>query len=294
MSFFSRKPDVVGINRRNVELVYAHNPRTHYRFADDKVLTKQTLLAAGVPVLETWAICEGLDQVPATLDRIRDAAQFVIKPASSSGGQGIVVIAEALGSGRWRKPSGAEIDVDDLRQHLASIVFGAFGDDLGDRAFVEPRLRTHPMLDVLWTEGLCDVRVITLHGEPLMAMLRVPTKRSDGRANLHQGALGLALDLECGRVFRAVDRGESIEKHPDSGQMLLGLTLPSWPVILDVAQRAARAIPLGYLGVDLVLDEEGRAFVLEVNARPGLEIQNINGRGLAPAISALTQSGHGS
>ena len=284
---FSSSRDVVGINRRNVELVYAHNPRASYRFADDKLLTKKVLQAAGVPVPETLVVCEGLHDIAVGLERLRTLEQFVIKPASSSGGQGIVVVAESIGDGRWRKPSGVEIDLDALRQHLASIVFGAFGDDLGDCAFVEPRVVSHPLLHALWSEALSDIRVITLDAQPLMAMLRVPTKRSDGRANLHQGALGLALDLESGAVFRAVYQGESIERHPDSGQLLIGLTLPNWSDILDVARRAARAIPLGYLGVDLVLDDQDRAFVLEVNARPGLEIQNVNGRGLGHALAAF-------
>jgi glutathione synthase/RimK-type ligase-like ATP-grasp enzyme len=39
------------------------------------------------------------------------------------------------------------------------------------------------------------------------------------------------------------------------------------------------------VGVDLVIDVERGPLMLEVNARPGLQIQVINGEGLAPALA---------
>ena len=59
--------DLVGINRRNVELVYAQNPRKHYPIADDKLLCKVHLERAGVPVSRTIVTCDGLRDIPATL-----------------------------------------------------------------------------------------------------------------------------------------------------------------------------------------------------------------------------------
>lgn len=282
--------DVVGINRRNVELVYAHNPRRHYRYADDKLLAKELLASAGVGVPETLLVCDGLHSIAPALEKVATFDQFVIKPASSSGGQGILVIGDRVDAHTFRRASGALLTQEAMRQHLASIVFGAFSDDLGDRAYAERRVIAHPLLHGLWPEGLCDVRVITLEARPLMAMLRVPTRRSDGRANLHQGALGLALDLDTGEVFRALSRGQLLTVHPDSGEALLGMRIPSWEDVLETAVRSARAFPLGYLGVDIVIDAVGRPLVLEVNARPGLEIQNVNGRGLGQALAAWERS----
>jgi glutathione synthase/RimK-type ligase-like ATP-grasp enzyme len=39
--------------------------------------------------------------------------------------------------------------------------------------------------------------------------------------------------------------------------------------------------------VDIVVDRERGPLVLEINARPGLEIQNVVGRGLGDALAAL-------
>ena len=285
---FAPQTDMVGINRRNVELVYAHNPRKHYRFADDKLLTKELLRTVDVPTPETLAICDGLHAIGQALDMVALRSDFVVKPASASGGRGILVIGQRQRDGVWHRASGAELLRENLRQHLANIVYGAFSNDVGDRAYIEQRIVGHQFLQDLWSEGLSDVRVITLRGEPVMAMLRVPTRQSDGRANLHQGALGLALALDTGTTFRALHRGMSVTLHPDTNQPLLGLVVPNWSKVLHVARRTAECIPLGYLGIDMVLDTHGAPMVLEVNARPGLEIQNVNGKGLGHALANET------
>ena len=173
-----------------------------------------------------------------------------------------------------------------MARHLADIVFGVHSNQLEDRAFVERRVAPHPLFAALWADGLCDVRIITLRTRPILAMIRVPTAESGGRANLHQGGLGIAVDLGSGRTSRALHRGRTVTHHPESGAPLLGLEVPAWPAVLETARRAAAAVPLGYLGVDVVVDEEAGPLVLEINARPGLEIQNVVGVGLAEALRA--------
>lgn len=276
-----RRDEVVGINRRNLALVYPHNPRAAYVYADDKLLAKRVFREKGVPVAETIAECLGLFAIDATLDALEDRSEFVVKPAHGSGGDGILVIGERLGPGRWRSAGGREIDRATLRKHLADAVFGAFSKELEDQALVEERVRPDDAFERVWPHGLCDVRVIALQNVPRCAMVRVPTSRSEGRANLHQGGIGLAVDLANGEVVRAVQAGRAIDRHPDSGAPLLGWRIPRWDEILDVVRRASEAIPLDYLGVDVVLDRVRGPLVLEVNARPGLEIQNVHGRGLA-------------
>ncbi len=277
---------VYGINRRNIELVYAHNPRGDYPLADDKLLCKERMVAAGVPVAETLVVCDGLFAIARTIAALEDTEQFVVKPANGSGGEGILVIGERLGPGRWRRAGGAEITARELHRHLAAIVLGAFSGQLDDRVFVERRIAPHPVYRELWSDGLCDVRIITLHATPIIAMVRVPTAQSGGRANLHQGGLGLAIDLDTGVTVRAVHRGVSVVSHPESRRPLVGLQLPDWKETLAVAIAAARAVPLGYLGCDVVVDVERGPQLLEINARPGLEIQNVCGYGLGQALAA--------
>lgn len=285
-ALFGRRQALYGINRRNVELVYAHNRRGDYPIADDKLVCKEHMVRAGVPMPETLVVCDGLFAIARTVHALGDGDHFVIKPANGSGGDGILVVGDRLGPGRWKRAGGAELTSVALQRHLAAVVLGAFSGELADRVFVERRIVPHPVYLDLWADGLCDVRIITLHGEPVIAMVRVPTAQSGGRANLHQGGLGLGIDLDTGTTMRAVHRGRSVSHHPESGRPLVGLALPAWRETLEVARRAAAAVPLGYLGCDVVVDRERGPLLLEINARPGLEIQNVCGYGLGEALAA--------
>lgn len=284
----SRRDDVLGINRRNVELVLRENPARKLKFADDKLAAKELLERHGVPVAQTLAVCDGpyaIGKISAQLEHEQD---FVLKPACGGMGRGILVVRERLAPGHFRLAGGGEITLRELGRHMADTVFGAFSDRLEDRAFVERRIEAHPALANLWADGLCDFRVLVLRGRALLAMLRVPTSTSGGRANLHCGGVGLAVDLERGVTTRAVINGAPVSKHPDSGSPLIDVKIPYWQELVEVALRAAQAVPLGYLGVDVVLDKHRGPLVLEVNARPGLEIQNVHGLGLTTEISRAT------
>ena len=57
------------------------------------------------------------------------------------------------------------------------------------------------------------------------------------------------------------------------------------------SEKISRQSPLGYLGVDLVVDAKLGPQVLEINVRPGLEIQNVNAMGLRLVLPALLQQG---
>jgi alpha-L-glutamate ligase-like protein len=282
-----KRETVYGINRRNVELVYTHNPRRYYPLADDKLLAKERMSALGVPVPDTLAVCPTQGHVAPFVSELLPLENFVLKPARSSGGRGLIVVAERIPEGGWKTVSGSLLTPRELGHHTANVVYGVFSKDRADRAFAEPRIVPHPVFATLWSRGLCDIRVITLNAKPVMAMVRVPTHRSNGKANLHQGGLGLAVDLDSGRTFRALCGGKPVSVHPESNAPLLNVELPIWGEILRVAKLAAESVPLGYLGVDLVVDECSRCWVLEINVRPGLEIQNVNGRGLGPALERV-------
>ena len=278
-----RVRDVVGINRRNVELVYRYNRRRDYPFVDDKILCKQQMEAVGVPVAPTVAICERLSEVSALVTDLQTRGQFVVKPAGGSGGDGILVIGDRTAQG-WKTARGRDVGADELRAHMANIVFGTFSRQLDDRILVEERIVPAPLFAEFFADGVSDLRLIFLKGQLLISMVRIPTRASGGRANLHQGGIGVAVDIETGQTTRAVSRGQSVTHHPETGGLLVGRQIPDWPVVREVGRRAALAVPLGYVGVDLVVDAVRGPLILELNARPGLEIQNINGFGLAPLI----------
>lgn len=281
----NRAQQILGVNARNRLLVRPNNPRKYYPLADDKIRAKELLQAAGVPVPATLAVFATLIEAVRASELLQAHDDFVVKPASGRRGNGILVLVERVPGG-WLDHAGTLHTPRAVQQLVSNIIFGNYAHGLSDRALVEERLVQAPLFGADPLLGLPDIRVITLHGTPLLAMLRLPTRHSHGKANLHQGAIGVGVDLDTGRTTHATFRGRTVERHPDTDAPLIGQTLPRWPDVLDVASRAAHALPLGYLGVDVALDARRGPVVLEANVRPGLEIQNANQQGLRAIAAA--------
>ena len=284
-----RRAGVLGINRRNLDLVLPHNPRANFPSVDDKLLTKQLCEERGISVPRTLAIIARQGDIQRFATLVIAHTEFVIKPASGCEGRGIIVIAARRGT-HWLSSSDEEWGLDDLRYHLSAILSGLYslgGQD--DRAIVEQRIVRHPIFADLAVGGTPDIRIILYRGVPLMAMVRLPTRQSRGRANLHQGAVAAAIHLVTGATFGGVHMGRAITAHPDTGALLAGRRMPSWDIIIASASRLAEVLGLGDVGVDFVLDASGLPVVLEANARPGLAIQVAHGYGLAARVALIDQ-----
>ena len=118
-------------------------------------------------------------------------------------------------------------------------------------------------------------------------MMRVPTRASGGRANLHQGAIGVGLRIADGFAVRATSKKGGALTHTEEGDPVTGFHVPMWEAVIDTARRAASAVPLQYIGVDVVLDAGLGPIVMELNVRPGLEIQNVNRRGMRRRLERI-------
>lgn len=278
---------VLGMNRRNA-LIARYNPRKAIKGVNQKFETKQRLAAAGVPVPPTLALIADEADL-AAFDFASLPPAFAVKPNRGRRGEGVILVdgrvPQSEGSG-WRQLNGESLTADRLAQHIRRIFAGELSLEGGstDAALIEPLIRPHPDLARIVPYGLPDIRIICLHDVPLMAMTRLPTEESRGRANLHQGALGAAIDFRDGTIFRAVLRQNEVDTHPSTGVPLIGAQVPLWHDAVAAARRCSGALGLGYVGVDLVIDAARGVQVLECNAYPGLEIQNVNAAGLAGRI----------
>ena len=203
-----------------------------------------------------------------------------MKPAHGSGGDGILVITGRKGE-RYRRSSGNLMPRGEFEHHLSNGLSGLFS--LGgqpDHLLVEYRVQFDPVFEQVSYKGVPDIRIIVFLGVPVMAMIRLPTRQSDGKANLHQGAIGVGIDLPTGVTRRGVFGTEVVREHPDTEHPLVGLAIPHWDDLLEMSARCCDLSGLGYIGVDFVLDRERGPLILELNARPGLAIQIANGNGL--------------
>lgn len=285
---------ILGINNRVGRYILRSNKRSHYPLVDDKVKTAQRAKAWGIPMPENYLVISSfgdLKQLPTLLSGMKS---FVVKPANGSQGNGIIVVTDVRkdenGDPVFIRSSGKEMLLEEIRHHISSILSGLYSlSGLPDTAIIQQKLDMHPVFNDYSFGGIPDVRVIVFMGYPVMSMVRLPTKSSDGKANLHQGAIGAGLNLKDGKTNNAVIRNQIVEKHPDTGHVILGLELPHWHDVLELAARCYDMVELGYLGVDIVLTPDHGPILLELNARPGLAIQIANLQGLVPRLEKIRQ-----
>jgi alpha-L-glutamate ligase-like protein len=280
---------VLGINQRNCNYIMEYNPRRLYPLVDDKLATKRLAIAAGIPVPELYGVIESFHdtrKLPAIVEGHRD---FVVKPAQGSGGDGILVVSgRARDRNVYRLVDGTILDEEDIQHHLTNVISGQYS--LGghrDVALVEYCVKFDNTFSEHSFRGVPDIRVIVFRGYPVMAMVRLPTRRSHGKANLHQGAVGAGLDLAEGFTTFGVTGNRQVLEHPDTGAPIAGLQIPRWEHLLLLAAGCFELTGLGYIGVDIVLDRDLGPLLLELNARPGLNIQIANRTGLGQRLRVV-------
>jgi alpha-L-glutamate ligase-like protein len=285
-----RSKGVLAINKRNADYTLRFNPRRLYPCVDDKLRTKTLALENGIAVPDLYAVVrsEGeVRQLPKLLDKYTD---WVVKPAHGSGGAGILIISDVMKNGMYRKQDGYVIDSDEFSHHVYNILSGLYS--LGgqpDQAIIEYRVNFDPVFEHVIYQGVPDIRIIVFLGVPVMSMIRLPTRESKGKANLHQGAIGVGINMATGETLSGVLGNRITDLHPDTGQSIEGISIPGWDALLGLASRSYELTGLGYQGVDIVLDRNRGPLLLELNARPGLNIQLANKAGLLPRLEFVQQ-----
>ena len=282
---------VLGMNGRNGDFVLPCNPRRLYPLVDDKLLTKELARKAGLAVPELYAAFRFSGEVRRVREMLEKYQNFVIKPANGSRGNGILVIKGRVGDS-LRLGSHRLMDWYDLRFHMQNTLSGIYS--LGgqeDSVIAEYCVEFDPVFQTITHLGVPDIRLIAYKGVPVMGMLRLPTSESEGKANLHQGAIGAGIDLASGKTLTAVWRNSVVHQHPDTLAEVSGVEIPHFERMLEIAAGCNEMTGLGYVGVDLVLDRDKGPLMLELNARPGLNIQIANRTGLATRLAAVDRAG---
>ena len=303
--FIMKLSSILGLNARTNLFSYRYNTKRGKFVADSKIQTAKILKKAGI-------------LSPTILKKFREPSEvynlnwdslpgsFALKPSRGLGGEGIIVVKKkasygnglaprspALPAGRlgevgWITTQKEKVTIEDLKLHTLDILEGAYSmGNVPDVAFIQEYVGRHKAFRKYAYRGTPDIRIIVFNKVPIMAMLRLPTKESQGRANLHQGAIGVGVDIVTGITTRAIWHGEIIRQKPGTKRKLHGIKIPDWNQVLEIAVRAQIASGLGYLGVDVVLHPLKGPMVLELNAQPGLQIQLANMAGLKKRLERV-------
>ncbi|MCB0310210.1 MAG: alpha-L-glutamate ligase-like protein [Bdellovibrionales bacterium] len=283
------KRGVMGVNQRNAQFISQYNPRKFYPLVDDKLRTKRLAQESGIAVPELYGVIEIQAEVNRLEGILKKHREFVIKPAHGSGGEGVTVIT-GRSKHLYRAIGGELYSPEEMAYYVSCILGGMFS--LGghpDQAMIEYRVNFHPVFEDVSYLGVPDIRIIVFLGVPVMSMVRLPTRLSDGKANLHQGAIGVGIDIATGRTLKGVWRNDVIQEHPDTGANITGISIPDWDRMLKLASQSYELTGLGYQGIDIVIDKDKGPLILELNARPGLNIQIANQTGLYHRLRAVEQ-----
>lgn len=285
---------ILGLNSRSS--IFSNNSSRAKKIARSKILTKRTLKRAGVPTPKLYKVFRN-DQDVANFDWGKISSSFALKPSKSSYGDGIIIIRKKSKDGNaWVTTQRKKIYKEDLSLHVLDILEGAYSiGNVPDVAFCEEYIGRHAIFRRYAYRGTPDVRVLVFNSVPVMAMLRLPTRESGGRANLHKGALGVGIDIETGVTTYAIVHGEHIMHKPGNEKKegilrktkFSGIKIPHWNQILEIAVTAARSAGLDLAGVDIVIHSERGPLVLELNSQPGLQIQLANMAGLRKRLERV-------
>jgi len=282
-----RERGVMGMNQRNFSYIARYNDRSLYPNVDDKLKTKVLALDYGLAVPSLLGVVRYQHDVKDVFDILDQHQGFCIKPAKGSGGKGILVILKSDSKG-YQKSSGDYVSRAEIVRHISNILAGLFSlGGAADVAVVEALIEFDPIFNGLSHEGVPDIRTIVFKGYPVMSMLRLATHASDGKANLHQGAVGVGLSIVSGVALSAVQFDRIVTVHPDTGKSFADINIDQWQRLLNLSASCFEMSGLGYLGVDIVLDKNRGPLVLELNARPGLAIQTANRMGLLPRLRSV-------
>lgn len=279
---------ILGMNAR-VQLYTSLNSKKAKRFGFSKLRAKRFLDKHDIPVPQLYTRILSQEELR-EFDWHSISGSFAIKPANGSAGSGILIIARRKNSHTWIDIEGRPYTEADLNLHASDILDGQYSTwGSHHMVIVEERIPIHPDLTQYCQVGTPDLRVIVYHKIPIMAMLRLPTEASKGRANLHQGAIALGVDFGTGKTTFGVDGNIAysnfgdrrlLQYFPNTDTPVSGIRIPFWSDVLKTSVRVANATGLVYCGVDIFIHPEKGPMVAEVNAYPGLSIQLANNAGL--------------
>ncbi len=278
---YTNRKLVLGQNQRNLFYIRKYNSKYAKEIADDKILTKKVLSKANIPTPKLVTIINSRSELN-SLDLATLPNSFVVKPVHGIEGRGIEIFYNRDKHNNWIKGDGTKVSPTDFFHLALAILDGRYSlHQEPDKILIEERVQPHKKFKYYTYKGTPDVRILVFNRIPIMSYIRIPTKESEGKANLALGALGIGIDMAKGVTTTAISgKSGGVEYIPGTKLPASGLQIPYWDKILRYAIETQIATNLNFAAVDFLIDRELGPMVVELNARPGLSIQLANDDGL--------------
>lgn len=276
------------------ERLFAQHIPMHWRATvGDKIVFYALFTALGFPVPRTAALrhpTRSLGETTILRDSaaleayLRDSAHY---PFFGKPVEGIYSLGVALAES-YDHDSDSVVLHDDRKVPVDDFV-ATTSENFAEGYLLQTPLIPHPAMAPYTDNRASTVRLMVFLGddgpEIFQALWKIP-----GRGNIadnfwRNGNMLAALDIESGRVLRAV-RGtgpdqEELQAHPDTGESLAGFELPLWQSVTELCRSAAVELPgLPFQAWDIAICPDGPVLV-EANIGGDLNLPQIaSGNGI--------------
>lgn len=262
-------------NARNLNYINEYNDKFAKKLADSKLKTKEFLSKKWVSVSESLYIIKNHKELD-TIDFSSFEFPFVVKPNAGYWGKGILIFERKDSHWNFVTNDHQSYTLSEFKTHIWDILDGFYSLSwTRDKVIFEKKIVLDHSIELLGKYGLPDIRVIVFNSIPVIAMLRVPTQNSKGKANLHAWACWVGIDIWSGKLTYITQFKKMIKSIPWIGDVR-NIELPKWEEILKLAVKVQQITNIWYVGCDIVLDENVGPLLLEMNVRPWLEVQVAN------------------
>lgn len=262
-------------NARNLQYIKWNNFSIAKKIADSKLRTKEFLKNKWISVPKTLLIIRNhsdiVDSIALSLN-----PPFVVKPNNWYWWKWILIIDSIDSVWNYVTNTWETFSKKELFLHFNYILDWFFSlSGTRDKVLIEKKVVLSSEIDLLWKYWLPDIRVIVFNMVPVMAMLRVPTKESWGKANLHGWACWVWIDIWTWKLTYITKAWKIIKSIPWIWDVRW-IKLPFWDKVLEIAVSVQETTWIRYLWCDIVLDKELWPIILEMNIRAWLEVQVTN------------------
>lgn len=213
---------------------------------------------------------------------LKEKKRLAIKPNSgTSGGFGFIKL---------------ELKEDKLYENNSPIDHSRFEEILKNlkNYIITEYVDQHSELSRVWPDSECTLRVVMLK-EPTdsvydkakwsctVSYARFGTKLSGGASNLSSGGVGVGFDFETGKYNSfakrykkfCADGNTTLTKHPDTGFMWDGKTLPNWEYVKTMIYKICDHVSsLSYMGFDIIITPDGMK-LCEINTHPACDYAQV-------------------
>lgn len=262
-------------NARNLLYIWWYNTKISKSLADSKLKTKEFLKLKWVNVPETLFILKEYKDLNYWLFDLL-VPPFVVKPNQWFWWKWILIIVNQNNEWDYLTNNDLTFTKKQLIKHFWDILDWFYSLSWNkDKVLIERKIELDEEIELLWKFWLPDIRVITFNMVPIMAMLRIPTKESWWKANLHSWACWVWIDIWTGKLTYITSNSKILKSISWIGD-IRWIILPHWDKVLTLAVKVQQITNIWYIGCDIVLDKIEGPLLLEMNVRPWLEVQIAN------------------